>query len=240
MVIEEDNEYKQVVYDNILNVYERDLLPLNHLAFLENLCCDKRGDINVIYDIGSCTQHWYRHAKRIWHQAEIICFDAFDYLVDLYDATNVKFENVLLSDVDDLRVKFYQNDLMFGGCSMYRENTSYFPPDKYVIKDTITLDTLIHDRNYPYADLIKIDCQCSELDIVKGGKKVLEHATFLIIEIPEENSNYNIGGYKQHEIIDYLKTIGYYAFAPKFSSNVSDSDWCFININKKRKIYNNI
>ena len=79
------------------------------------------------------------------------------------------------------------------------------------------------------------------MDLLKGAKKCLEHATSLILEIPEENSNYNIGAPKQYEIIDYLKSIGYFAFAPKFSSNPMDSDWCFINQNKmKSKIYNNI
>lgn len=232
MLNNEDENYKDVVMNNILEVYERDLLPLNHIAFLEKLSCDKRGDINVIWDIGSCVQHWYRHAHRIWPNAEIICFDAFSPLKDLYDATNVKFENVLLSDCDDLRIKFYQNDLWFGGGSYYRENTSYFPPDKYIVKDTITLDTLIENKKYKYADLIKADIQCAEMDLLKGAKKCLEHATFLILEIPEENSSYNIGGYKQHEILDYLKTIGYIAFAPKFSSNPADADWAFINKNK--------
>ena len=134
MINEEDEEYRHIVIDNILDVYSKDLLPLNHIAFLEKLCCDKRGDIKVIYDIGSCVQLWFRHAKRIWPHAEIICFDAFDYLVDLYDETNVKFENVLSSDVDNLRIKCYQNNLSYGGNSIYRENTSYFPPDKYVVK----------------------------------------------------------------------------------------------------------
>jgi FkbM family methyltransferase len=234
---QDDEEYKKIVMDNIYHVFSQDLLPLSHVAFLEKLCCDKRGKINVIYDIGSCTMHWFRHAKRIWPYSEIVCFDAFSPLVELYKKENVKFENVLLSDVDNMRIKFYQNDMLFGGNSYNRENTIYFPPDKYILKDTITLDTLIENKKYPFADLIKIDSQCSELDILKGASKCLEHCTFLILEIPEENSDYNIGGYKQHEIIDYLKNIGYLAFAPKFSSNLSDSDWSFIN---KNKIFNNL
>ena len=126
--------------------------------------------------------------------------------------------------------------MMFGGNSYYRENTCHFPKENFVIKDTITLDTLVRNKNYNYADLIKIDSQCSELDILKGASKCLEEATFLILEIPEENSNYNLGGYQQHEILDYLKSIGYMCLAPKFSMNVADCDWSFIN---KRKMDNN-
>ncbi len=231
-----DKKYEDVVMENIYAVFNRDLLPLSHITYLERLSCDERFKINTIYDIGSCTMHWHRHAHRIWSDAEIIWFDAFNPLIQLYQEQNVKFENVLLSDVDNLRIKFYQNDMMFGGGSYYRENTSYFPKENYVIKDTITLDTLVEHKNYNYCDLLKIDAQCAELDILKGASKCLEHTTFLILEIPEENSDYNIGGYKQHEILDYLKSIGYMPLAPKFSNNVCDSDWSFFHKNKINNI----
>ena len=232
MLKNDDEEYKKQVMDNIYYIFSLDLLPLSHIAFLEKICCDKRCDIKTIYDIGSCVMHFYSHAHRIWPNAEIICFDAFSPLQYLYEKENVKFENVLLSDVDNMRIKFYQNDNFYGGNSYYKENTEYFPSDIFIIKETITLDTLVENKKYNFPDLIKMDIQGAEMDALKGSKKCLEHATFLILEIPNENSNYNLGAPKQHEIIDYLKTIGYYVFAPKFSSNPMDSDWAFVNIKK--------
>jgi hypothetical protein len=113
----------------------------------------------VIFDVGSCVQHFYRHAKRIWRDADIYCFDAFSYLKPLYDKTNVNFDNVLLYSDDDCKIKFYENPFFYGGNSIYREQTTYFPDTEYKIMQTITLDTLIKLKGYPYPDLIKIDTQ---------------------------------------------------------------------------------
>ena len=78
MLKNDDEDYKKMVMDNIYYIFSQDLLPLNHQAFLERLSCDKRCDVKVIYDIGSCVMHWYTHARRIWKNADIICFDAFE------------------------------------------------------------------------------------------------------------------------------------------------------------------
>ena len=60
----------------------------------------------IIYDIGAATLHWERHAKRIWPNAKIYCFDAFDPLEELYKKENVNYNICCLSDVDDIEVKF--------------------------------------------------------------------------------------------------------------------------------------
>ena len=229
MIVQDEEE----IMNNINNVFSRDLLPLNFVWFLEKLSIDKKANFNVIYDIGSCVMHFYRHAHRLWPDAEIICFDAFSYLTPLYEKENVKFENVLLYDVDNLKIKFYENPLWYGGNSIYRENTHFFPPDGYIIKETITLDTLVENKKYPLPDLIKIDVQGAELDIIKGSRKCLENATHIILEIANEGiPEYNLGGVKQKELIEYLNSIGYIVLAPSFSTNPCDSDWCFINTKK--------
>lgn len=225
-----ENKYK--VLENIYNVFSQDLLPPAHIEFLELLKSDFNTNFEVIYDIGSCCMHWYFHSKRIWRNADIYCFDAFTPLIELYKKENVNFDNVLLYSDDNCRIKFYQNDLFYGGNSIYKENTSYFPENNYIIKDTITLDTLVEQKQYPYPNLIKIDCQGAELDILKGASKCLEHASHLILEIVKDNIEYNIGSPKKHEIIDYLKNIGYLCLVPAFSGNPCDEDWCFINYKK--------
>jgi FkbM family methyltransferase len=227
-----ENKYK--VLENIYNVFNQDLLPAAHIEFLELLKSDYNTDFKVIYDIGSCVMHWQRHANRIW-RADIYCFDAFTPLVELYKKENVKFDNVLLYSDDNCKIKFYQNDHWYGGNSIYKENNrTYFPENNYLIKETITLDTLVEQKQYPYPDLIKIDAQGSELDIIKGASKCLENATHLIIEIVRENIEYNIGSPKRHEVIDYLKNIGYLCLCPAFSGNPADDDFCFINYRKMK------
>jgi hypothetical protein len=44
-----------------------------------------------------------------------------------------------LSNVNDLSVKFYQNDVLFGGNSIFKEkNDNVFPPENYIVKKTIS------------------------------------------------------------------------------------------------------
>ena len=100
-----DKDHREKVMENIYHVYNQDLLPMAHIEYLEILSSDMNVKPKVIYDIGSCVQHWTRHAKRIWSDADIYCFDAFDYLKPLYDKTKVNFNNVLLYDVDYAKIK---------------------------------------------------------------------------------------------------------------------------------------
>ena len=116
-MLQDDEEHKKEVMENIFRVHSQDLLGPDHQTFLETLCkyCDYK--FNVIFDIGSCVLHWHRHAHRIWPEADIYCFDAFSPLVELYEELNVNFDNVLLSDIDGLKIKFYQNYMFYGGNS---------------------------------------------------------------------------------------------------------------------------
>ena len=74
----QDEQYKKKVMDNIYNVYYQDLLPRDQFNFLENVL-HKKFNIKpqIIYDIGSAVLHFERHAKRIWPDSKIYCFDCF-------------------------------------------------------------------------------------------------------------------------------------------------------------------
>ena len=95
-----------------------------------------------------------------------------------------------------VKLNFMKIHYTMGGNSIYREQTSYFPDTQYKIKETITLDTLVKSKNYPYPDLIKIDVQGAELDIIKGASQCLENASYLILELIKDNIDYNRGAYK--------------------------------------------
>ena len=151
----------------------------------------------------------------------------------------INYEICCLSDVDDLDVKFYQNDMLFGGNSIFKEtNDDVFPEDNYVMKKTVTLDTLVNNRNIPYPDLIKIDCQANELNILKGATQCLKCCSYLIVELQE--IEYNRGGPLKDEVIDYLKSIGYMLFSEKFSKNIADAVYAFVNTYRTNYILNSL
>jgi hypothetical protein len=65
-------------------------------------------------------------------------FDAFSPLEELYKQQSVNYNMCCLSNVDGLSVPFYQNDMLFGGNSIFKEKTEHFPPESYIIKKTRT------------------------------------------------------------------------------------------------------
>ena len=223
-----DIEYKNKVIHNIIDVYYKDLLPKDHINFLEKLKTDYNFTPSVCYDIGSCVLHWTRHAERIWPNSKVYLFDAFEPAMFLYK-TNEYYYGVL-SDTDDNQIKFYQNDILFCGNSYYREigsGSDVFPNENYILKTTKSLDSVVKEKGFIYPDLIKIDVQGAELDILKGATNVLSNSKYLIVEL--QDVNYNDGAPLVNETSKYLESIGWECIAEKFSDNGPDADYCFKN-----------
>lgn len=120
--------------DNIFHVFNQGLLPRDHVFFLNVLCNKFKINPQIIYDIGAATLHWQRRAKRLWPDSKIFCFNAFSPLQVLYEQQNLNYNVRCLSDVADLEVKFYQNDMLFGSNSIFEEiNNDVLPAQNYHI-----------------------------------------------------------------------------------------------------------
>ena len=235
-----DEQYKMKVMNNLINVFNQDLLPISHINFLENVLYKKFNiQPQIIYDIGSCCLRWERHARRIWKDAKIYVFDAYSPLEEIYKQQKVNYNMCCLSNVNNLEVKYYQNDFLFGGNSIYKEkNEQVFPSENYIVKKTITLDTLVESKNLPYPDLIKMDIQGSELNALKGATNVLKCCSYLILEM--QQVEYNEYAPQKDAVIEYLKTIGFVMFCEDFSKNIADSDSCFVNTRRTNFIFNSL
>ena len=224
-----EKSYQKNVNNTLIDVYKKDLLPENHIKFLEKMKNEFYFEPKVCYDIGSCVLHWTRHAERIWKNTKVILFDAYDPVEVFYK--NHRYHIGVLANEDKKNVKYYQNDFLFGGNSIYKENNDkVFPASNYTVKTTKTLDTIVKEKNFPLPDLIKIDVQGSELDILKGATNVLSHATYLIVEL--QSVPYNRDAPLANVTIDYLEKNDWKLIAPKFSDNGPDADYCFINLKK--------
>ena len=135
-----DEQYKMKVMNNLINVFNQDLLPISHINFLENVLYKKFNiQPQIIYDIGSCCLHWERHARRIWKESKIYVFDAYSPLEEIYKQQKVNYNMCCLSNVNNLEVKYYQNDFLFGGDSIYKEKMN-----KYFHQKIISLKKLLH------------------------------------------------------------------------------------------------
>lgn len=91
------------------------------------------------------------------------------------------------------------------GNSYYLEDTNHYIDTPSEIRTTNTLDN-IYDDSFSF-DLIKMDTQGSELDIIKGGKLLINKAKGIILE--ENVYRYNFGAPLHDEIRGYMESIGF-------------------------------
>jgi FkbM family methyltransferase len=203
-------------------------LPPKHIQYLQSL---KAGGFepNVIYDIGSCVLHWTHEAQKIWPQAKIILFDAFARVQFLYKG--YEYFIGLLGDTDGKIVKFYNNDQLPGGNSYYREtfmDGRFFPSDAYAEMIMHRLDTVVDNMGFPYPDFVKIDVQGSEQDVIRGGERILSHASRMIVEM--QHVQYNDGAPLVADVLPYIESIGWKCDANRFCEAEHDADYGFVRV----------
>jgi FkbM family methyltransferase len=214
---------------HLSSVSESHRLPPAHVSYLQSLK-DSGFEPKVIYDIGSCVLHWAREAKRLWPDATVVLFDAFESLEFLYVREGYPYHMGVLSDVDGKIVKFYQNEQWPTGNSYYREIGSpsaseIFPDDGFVEKTALTLDTVVRRKRFPAPDFVKLDVQGSEKDILSGAKDTLSTVRHLIVEM--QHVEYNLGAPKVDETLPFIQHLGFRCVAPMFSNNGVDADYGF-------------
>ena len=202
------------VQKRLKELHDQDLLPRDHVNYLWKLK-DQGIEPKVIYDIGACVLHWYRHAEDVWVNAEIIPIEAMEEVAELYASQGIDrwVAGCLLSDKEE-EVEFYENLEHPGGNSLYKENNELspladqlFPEEKKVKRRTSTLDDIVWLMDLPKPDMIKMDIQGAELAALKGATETLKTVNHLILEL--QHKDYNFGAPKAQEVIDYLKTIGF-------------------------------
>ena len=163
-----------------------------------------------ILDIGANKGKWSSEIrKKVFPKAEYTLIEAIDYeelekLGIKYD--NINYKNILLDEIEHL-VTWYEKRNT--GDSLFKENTGYFDDCKEIKRSTTTLD-LVFNKNEVF-ELIKIDCQGAEIPILKGGNRLVQKSSVIILEVPFMGE-YNIGAPNFYEHINYMENIGYRVF----------------------------
>ena len=89
------------------------------------------------------------------------------------------------------------------GNTVFKENS--FLDFTYEERYTTKLDTLLLDNTS--FDLIKMDIQGSELECIKGGKRIINNSKYLLLEL--QTADYNLNAPFSSEVISYLKQINF-------------------------------
>ena len=163
-----------------------------------------------ILDIGANKGKWTLEIKKkVFPKAEYTLIEAIDYeeldkLSDRHD--NINYKNILLDEIEHF-VTWYEKRNT--GDSLFKENTGYFDDCKEIKRSATTLD-LVFNKNEVF-ELIKIDCQGAEIPILKGGNRLIQKSSVIILEVPFMGE-YNIGAPNFYEHINYMENIGYRVF----------------------------
>ncbi|HWC62617.1 MAG TPA: FkbM family methyltransferase [Rhizomicrobium sp.] len=125
------------------------------------------------------------------------------------DLARLAFERhaVAASDMPGRAELFLTKEwLQSTGSSLYRENTLFFRDDVVIRHEVekVRLDDLFAGRRF---DFVKIDTQGSELDVLRGGEKVLAEADYILVEV--SLVEYNIGGARAEAVFAQLAAMGF-------------------------------
>jgi FkbM family methyltransferase len=167
-------------------------------------------DPEVIIDCGAACGEWSSNIRSIFPKAKIIGIDANDWCKGKISGTDIT-EIQVLSDKDDEEITFYrkketfENGTFCTGDSIYKELSQHYQThNTFEVKTkTKTLSSILNKHNINKVDILKIDTQGSELIIMKGLGELLQSVKF--IELECSVMEYNQGGCKFHEIVEFLK-----------------------------------
>lgn len=165
-------------------------------------------DIKSVLDIGA-------HAGKFTHRCKQFYPNAYYYMIDGNPMTEthigdmgVDYQIVYLSDeIKDTVVYKTTYDLFSSGNSLYRENTNYFNDDRLITEQVRTSTLYEIFKNKVTFDFIKIDCQGSEMDIIKGGLEMCKKAKIFLLEV--SIYPYNLGAPMFDELKEFMCNIGY-------------------------------
>jgi len=187
-------------------------LQYQRLSLLANLGFSPR----TILDIGAYQGEWTKMAHQIFPLAKIFMIEATpdneSLLRNVSEASGLSM--ALLGDKSKKSVIFYLADpketSISTGNSIYIEKTQYFNNRHFIRLPMITLDFLVEKRKLKNVDFIKIDTQGSELNILKGGKKTVSKAEFILLET--QNLEYNDKAPFTEDVVIAMKSYGFRLF----------------------------
>lgn len=115
-----------------------------------------------------------------------------------------------LSDHVGATSLWLQDDKQAGtGVSLFKENTQYYSQGRSVEVKTVMLDALVEENGLPLPDFMKVDCQGSELNVLKGGSKCLQNTKTVLLELPVDGVVYNIGAPSRSEYLTFMEEAGF-------------------------------
>lgn len=185
-----------------------------------------KNNLQSFLDIGANMGAFSFNLKRTFPELDILMLEANPFCDGFLKKIEIPYKIVCLSDTEK-EVDFYLQDNNFvgTGASYYIEKTEWFANRNFTKMQTKMLDDIV-SKTY---DFIKLDTQGSELDIMKGGKKTIDAAKYILLET--SLIEYNENAPMKKEIFNYMANIGFkpYKMVEEhfMNGNIIQEDWIF-------------
>jgi FkbM family methyltransferase len=235
----------EIIKEN--NLYKIDSIVNNRLRFI----IDKVNleNTETILDIGSWHLEQSLEFNRIFPQSKIYAFEPVPASYGLClrkKKDNISVFNIALSDKTG-ELPFYEVDVNssshpnVGASSLLKFkkglNGSFFNQvwnQKEITVKSMTLDDWCLENNINTIDIVWIDVQGAELDVFKGGSKILQNTKIIFTEVGLKP--YYEGHSLQSDIDSFLTSIGFVEIKDSFELNGFDYEANTIYVNSKHLI----
>lgn len=156
--------------------------------------------VESLLDIGANVGYYSRVVKQFFPHMRQIMIEANPHCEQYLKPLGIKYHMACLSDSKKL-VPFHLEDAndVGTGASIYKENTRYYQQGRKILLETQTLDDILNGEIFEF---IKFDTQGSEIDIMSGGKKTLDAADYISIEL--SLIEYNHGAPLKDTVLKYV------------------------------------
>jgi len=155
-----------------------------------------------VLDVGGFKGNWTREIQRAYPGATYTVVEPNPHPELRTLKARVLYEVV----ADGVKsVEWYSS--METGDSMYKELTPHYASVTPTLRTTTTLDALFPTESF---DVVKLDCQGAELDVLRGGSRVLETTQVLLMECSFAG-RYNLNA---PTFAEYIQTADSLGFAP--------------------------
>ena len=157
---------------------------------------------NSVLDVGGFKGNWTREIQQAYPAATYTVIEPNPH--PELRTLNARVYYDVLSDTAK-SVNWYST--LGTGDSLYKELTPQYASVSPTSRTTTTLDALFPTESF---DFVKLDCQGAELDVLRGGSRVLGEAEVLLMECSFAG-RYNLNAPTFAEYIQTAESLG---FAP--------------------------
>ena len=166
----------------------------------------------AILDIGAHSGQFYGWAKNMWPNSVVWMIEANHLheqtLKNITQFTNDEYFMAALGDEERDVIFYTRSDKPHTEGNSYYKEANYWDIPHLIQEDTVRLQKLddLFDNDTVF-EIIKMDTQGSELDILKGGKNLVNKASIIILEVAY--TEYNIGSPTAEDVIKYMNEVGF-------------------------------